>query len=116
MGAAILGVDLAHMDEATFADLTHALYCHKMIFLRNQDLSFADQENLTARFGDFGTDAYTAGIPGHPHIQRVLKRADERTPLIFGGSWHTDSPFLTRPSAISILYGIDIPPYGGHTL
>lgn len=116
MGAEISGIDLAHLDEPAFRELTHALYRHKMIFVRDQDLGFADQENLTARFGDFGTDAYTAGIPGHPHIQRVLKEADERAPLIFGGSWHTDSPFLARPPAISILYGVDIPPYGGDTL
>ena len=87
-----------------------------MIFVRDQDLDFAAQENLTARFGEFGTDAYTAGIPGHPHIQRVLKRADESAPLIFGGSRHTDSPFLDRPPAFSVLYGVDIPPYGGDTL
>lgn len=116
MGAEILGVDLAHMDAATFAELSHALYRHKMIFLRDQNLGFSEQENLTARFGDFGTDAYTAGIPGHPHIQRVLKRADERAPVIFGGSWHTDSPFLTRPPAITIAYAVDIPPVGGDTL
>jgi len=116
MGAEILDVDLARLDEPTCADLTDALYRHKMIFVRDQDLDFAAQENLTARFGEFGTDAYTAGIPGHPHIQRVLKRADESAPLIFGGSWHTDSPFLARPPAISVLYGVDIPPYGGDTL
>ncbi len=116
MGAEILGVDLAHMDDATFADLGDALYRHKMIFLRDQNLGFADQEDLTARFGEFGTDAYTPGIPSHPNIQRVLKPAEERAPLIFGGSWHTDSPFLDRPPAISVLYGIDIPPYGGDTL
>lgn len=116
MGAEIHGVDLAHLDDPTFADLSDALYRHKMIFVREQHLGFADQENLTARFGEFGTDAYTPGIPGHPHIQRVLKLADERAPLIFGGSWHTDSPFLERPPAISVLYGVDIPPYGGDTL
>jgi len=116
MGAEILDVDITQLGAATFVVLTDALYRHKMIFLRDQQLDFADQENLTTRFGAFGTDAYTAGIPGHPHIQRVLKRADERAPLIFGGSWHTDSPFLARPPAISVLYGVDIPPYGGDTL
>ena len=29
--------------------------------------------------------------------------------------WHTDSPFLERPPGISILYGKDIPRYGGDT-
>ena len=116
MGAEILGVNLATVDAATFAEITDALYHHKMIFFRDQKLRLVDQENLTARFGEFGTDAYTPGIPDHPNIQRVLKQADERAPLIFGGSWHTDSPFLARPPAISMLYGIDIPPYGGDTL
>jgi len=116
MGAEISGVELKRIDDSTFAEVADALYHHKMVFFRDQDLSFADQENLTERFGEFGTDAYTPGMPGHPQIQRVLKEADERAPLIFGGSWHTDSPFLERPPAISLLYGVDIPPYGGDTI
>ena len=87
-----------------------------MVYFREQILSYDNQEALTLRFGNFGIDAYTAGLPGHPHLQRVVKEADERAAMIFGGSWHTDSPFLQRPPAISLLYGVDIPPYGGDTL
>ena len=36
--------------------------------------------------------------------------------MIFGSGWHTDSPFLKKPPAISLLYGVDIPPYGGDTM
>jgi alpha-ketoglutarate-dependent taurine dioxygenase len=46
----------------------------------------------------------------------VIKEADVRVLMVFGNGWHTDSPFLERPPAISMLYGVDIPPFGGDTL
>jgi alpha-ketoglutarate-dependent taurine dioxygenase len=46
----------------------------------------------------------------------VIKEADVKTGMVFGSGWHTDSPFLSRPPAISMLYGIDIPPFGGDTI
>lgn len=116
MGAEIEGVDLGQLSDPEFAEVEDALYHHKMVFFKGPDLSYEDQENLTLRFGEFGVDAYTAGIEGHPNLQRVIKEADERAAMIFGGSWHTDSPFLDRPPSISLLYGVDIPPYGGDTL
>ncbi len=116
MGAEVRGVDLARLDDATFAEIADALYRHKMLFFRDQDISLDHQEALTQRFGPFGTDAYTAGMPGHPDVQRVVKEADVRVPLIFGSGWHTDSPFLARPPCISILFGADIPPFGGDTI
>jgi len=116
MGAEIIGVDLANVDDAQFDDIAEALYRHKMVYFRDQKLSLEEQENYTLRFGEFGVDAYTPGMPGHPNVQRVLKEADEKSAVIFGGSWHTDSPFLERPPAISLLYGLDIPPFGGDTL
>jgi len=36
--------------------------------------------------------------------------------MVFGSGWHTDSPFLANPPAISMLYAIDIPPFGGDTI
>lgn len=115
MGAEIRGVDLSRVTDQQFTEIEDALYKHKMIFFRNQKLGFEDQESFTSRFGEFGTDAYTSGIAGHPNIQRVLKEATDVVPLVFGGAWHTDSAFLTEPPALSILYGVDIPPYGGDT-
>lgn len=116
MGAEIEGVDLGALTDPQFAEVEDALYHHKMVFYRDQDLGYEDQERLTLRFGEFGVDAYTGGLEGHPNLQRVVKEADERAAMIFGGSWHTDSPFLERPPAISLLYGVDTPPYGGDTM
>lgn len=116
MGAKISGVDLSDLTDAQFEDIADALYRHKMIYFRDQRISHSDQEAFTLRFGAFGTDAYTKGLPDHPNIQPVIKQAETRVKMIFGEGWHTDSPFLARPPAISMLYGVDIPPYGGDTI
>ncbi len=116
MGAEITGVQISDLTDEAFAEIEAALYRHKMVFFRDQEISHTDQENFTLRFGEFGTDAYNAGTEGHPDIQKVTKEADTRTHMIFGGTWHTDSPFLDRPPAISMLYAVDIPPYGGDTM
>lgn len=116
MGAKISGVDLGKLADAQFVEIADALYRHKMIYFRDQLISHADQEAFTLRFGEFGTDAYTTGLPGHPNVQPVIKEAETRVKMIFGDGWHTDSPFLKRPPSISMLHGTDIPPYGGDTI
>ncbi len=116
MGAEIQGVDLANVSDATFDEIEDALYRHKMIFFRDQELSFTDHENLALHFGEFGTDAYTKGVEGHENIQPVIKEADTKTKMVFGSGWHTDSVFLERPPSIAINYGKDMPPYGGDTM
>jgi len=116
MGAEILGVDLARITDAQFAEVRDALFRHKMIYLRDQAITHAGQEAFARRFGPFAEDAYTRGVPGHPDVQPLIKEADARPGVIFGSGWHTDSPFLAEPPAISMLYGVEIPPYGGDTL
>jgi len=116
MGAEIDGVDIAAVTDEQFAEIEAALFRHKMIYFRDQDITHGDQEAFSRRFGPFAEDAYTRGVPGHEHVQPVIKEADSRVAMIFGSGWHTDSPFLPQPPAISMLYGVDIPPFGGDTM
>jgi alpha-ketoglutarate-dependent taurine dioxygenase len=116
MGAEVKGVNLALLTDAQFAEIEHALFRHKMIFFRDQQLSHADHESFSLRFGEFADDAYTKGVDGHVNIQPVVKEAGAEVAMIFGSGWHTDSAFLERPPSISMLYGVDIPPYGGDTI
>lgn len=115
MGAEIRGVDLADVSDRQFDEIRTALFRYKMIYFRSQAMTIEDQENLTLRFGPFGTDAYTGGMEGHPNVQRVVKEADTVVERVFGETWHTDSPFLPRPPAISLLYAVEVPPFGGDT-
>jgi alpha-ketoglutarate-dependent taurine dioxygenase len=116
MGAEIRGVQISRLSDAQFAEIEDALYRHKMIFLRDQDMSHAHQESFTLRFGEFGIDAYTTGTSGHRNVQPVIKEAGTRTRMIFGSGWHTDSPFMETPPSISMLFGAEVPPYGGDTI
>jgi len=116
MGAEIRGVDIARITDAQFAEVEQALFRHKMIFFRGQTLSHADHEAFSLRFGPFAEDAYTSGIPGHPNVHPLIKEADDRSKHVFGEGWHTDSPFLSEPPAITALYSRQIPPYGGDTI
>ncbi|HEX2593657.1 MAG TPA: TauD/TfdA family dioxygenase [Rhizomicrobium sp.] len=116
MGAEIRGVNLARLTDEQFAEIRAALFRHKMIYFRDQQITHADQESFSLRFGRFAEDAYTKGVPGHPAVQPLIKEKDKKIGMVFGAGWHTDSAFLPEPPAISMLYSIEVPPYGGDTI
>lgn len=116
MGAEIRGVDLSNLTDDQFAEIEAALFRHKMIYFRGQKMSHGDHEAFSLRFGPFAEDAYTSGVPGHRNVHPLIKEADDRSKAIFGGGWHTDSPFLDQPPSITSLRSVEIPPYGGDTI
>lgn len=116
MGAEIVGVQLARLTDAQFAEVRAALFRHKMIYARDQGLSHAEHERFSLRFGPFAPDAYTKGAAGHPDVQPVIREADAKAGMVFGSGWHTDSPFLAQPPAISMLHAVEVPPWGGDTI
>jgi len=116
MGAEIGGVSVADLSDAAFAEVEAALFRHKMIFFREQKLNHDEHDRFTLRFGPAAEDAYTAGVPGHENVQPVIKEADDRSRMVFGSGWHTDSPFLSQPPAITSLRSVEVPPFGGDTI
>ncbi len=116
MGVEVSGVDLTRLSDGQFEEIRHALYRHKMVFLRNQRLTHAQQEAFSLRFGPFAVDAYTQGVPGHADVHPLIKEADDRSEMVFGEGWHTDSPFMPEPPSITILRSVQIPAFGGDTI
>jgi len=116
MGAEIAGVDVTRMSEEQFQEVRNALFRHKMIFFRDQTLTHADHEAFSLRFGPFAEDAYTQGVPGHRNVHPLIKEADDPSKMVFGEGWHTDSPFLPEPPAITSLRAVQVPPFGGDTI
>jgi taurine dioxygenase len=116
-GAEIAGVDLSKpLGNQTFSEIHRAFLEHSVIFFRDQNLTPEDQEAFTLRFGPFGRTDYVKTLPDHPNIIAVIKEADERTAFNFGGVWHSDFSYQECPPMATILYGREVPPYGGDTM
>lgn len=116
LGAEISGVDLRKLDKPTFKEIKQAALDHLVLFFRDQELSLDEFEAFARYFGPPGEDPFLEALPDRPHVARVLKEKDEKTPFVFGAAWHSDWSFREEPPAYTLLYGTDIPEYGGDTL
>ena len=116
LGAEIDGIDLAHLTAEEFSKIRQAFLDHLVIFFHDQELTPAQHKEFTARFGALSCMPYVKALDEHPEIIAVLKEADEQKISVFGGAWHSDFSFLEEPPLGSVLYALDVPPYGGDTL
>ncbi len=116
LGARIDGIDVRSLDDGLFGEL-RALACeHGVVFLPDQDLSVADQVEFSRRFGPAAESPFIEPSPDHPEVIKVLKEARDGNAFNFGGAWHSDFSFLPAPPSFTVLFALDIPPYGGDTL
>jgi taurine dioxygenase len=53
-------------------------------------------------------------FPDFPVITPIVKLEHET--INFGGLWHTDTTYQAEPPMATMLYGIELPPFGGDTL
>jgi len=121
LGAEVFGrggapLDVRDVSEEQMAEIRQASVDHLVVFFRDQSLDLDSFSDFAARWGDFGDDPFVEGLVSHPHVVRVVKEADERVPLVFGGAWHSDWSFQETPPAFTILYGHEVPDHGGDTL
>src|SRR5512134_2530129 len=115
LGAEVEGVDAARpLGGEVVAEIRQAFLDHLVIFLRNQNLTPQAQLAFAQRFGQPVEYPQLKGLPDCPLITPVVKLAHEL--VNFGGIWHSDTAYLERPPMASMLYAVEIPPYGGDTL
>jgi len=92
--------------------LSSLLAQHRLLVVRDQHLTPAEQVALARRLGE-PTPAHPV-VPGHPDHPEILELDAAR-----GGRnarWHTDVTFVAAPPAASILVADEIPETGGDTL
>src|SRR3546814_11353572 len=68
---------------------------------------------FAGRFGEPVAYPFVKGLDEYPEITPVIKREEDRSN--FGGLWHSDTVYQQAPPMGTILYGIEIPAYGGDT-
>ncbi|MGX7926745.1 TauD/TfdA dioxygenase family protein [Tsuneonella sp. HG094] len=117
IGAEILGVSLARAarDDALFHDIRSALLAHKVLFLRDQDITCADHVAFAERFGSLEDHPVVGSNPDHPGLVRIYK--DEMSaPDYYENSWHCDATWREAPPMGAVLRCVACPPVGGDTM
>jgi len=124
VGAEVSGVDLAKLDDTTFAAIERAWTDHAMLLFRGQVLSDDDLLAFSRRFGELdpppNQERGRISPPGYPDIyvvSNVLDANGDPIGALGAGEavWHTDMSYLDMPPDASMLYALEIPPSGGNT-
>ena len=104
-GAEISGVDASRsLPPETVTTLRRALAEHCVIFLRDQELTPDQQEAFARNFGPLSPTPFIQPLEGHPDMMRIVREAEEKKKLNFGGRWHSDMTFSPEPVLGTCLY------------
>ncbi len=115
LGAEIRGVNAVDALAAdVVSELRQAFLDHLVIFFRDQRLTPPEQLAFAQRFGQAMEYPQLKGLSECPLITPVIKLEHEQ--VNFGGVWHSDTTYLSQPPMASMLYAVEVPPYGGDTL
>lgn len=115
LGATVSGVDLAEIDDRTFAEIHDAFLRHKVLFFYGQHRFDAPRmAEFAARFGP--VDEPPKALATHPDAASVaiIETNSDKQPYV--DYWHSDLAYRHRPALVSILCARVIPPVGGDTL
>ena len=121
IGAEVTGIDLSEpLDAATVETLKQGWYRHVVLVFRGQSLSNDDQVRFCRAFGDL--EVVRSGKYANADMKHTMMITNVRdtgmvTALEDGDMWfHADQCYYEVPARASMLYAMEIPPYGGNTL
>jgi taurine dioxygenase len=123
IGMEVRGIDLSRpLGEAGFSEISRALFEHCIILFRGQSLSEEDQVGFASRLGELGRVLHNhrGASNHHPGVMFIsnIRENGELIGALPDGEmhFHSDQCYMERPTAISMLYAMEIPSKGGNTL
>ncbi|HST97384.1 MAG TPA: TauD/TfdA family dioxygenase [Geodermatophilus sp.] len=117
IGAELRNVSLAEAsrDADLFAELRALLLQHKVLFVRDQDITRAEHVALAERFGPLEDHPVAGSDPDHPGLVRIYKDLDSK-PEHYENAFHCDATWREAPPLGSVLRCVEGPPVGGDTI
>ena len=113
-------VDLARLDDATFAEVERAFYRGQVLAIRAQELAPDQFVAFARRFGPPEPHVIDQfHHPADPVILILSNRTREGRPVGLadaGTYFHTDYSYLQVPARATTLLSIEVPSRGGDTL
>jgi taurine dioxygenase len=123
IGTQIEGVDLAELDDETFAAIEEAFRDHPVLVFRNQRLDAHQLAAFGARFGRLRPHILeNYRHPDHPNVSFITNVAKDGSVDRFGvtraSSWHADETYdpPEKLPRLAILHAVEVPQEKGGTL
>ncbi|WP_437283209.1 TauD/TfdA family dioxygenase [Sorangium sp. So ce375] len=117
IGAELRNVSLADAarDDALFAEIKALLLKHRVLFLRDQDITRADHVAFARRFGELEDHPVAGSDPDHPGLVRIYKDLNS-PPEHYENSYHCDATWREAPPMGCVLRCVETPEVGGDTI
>ncbi|RZF24412.1 taurine dioxygenase [Paraburkholderia sp. UYCP14C] len=117
IGAELTGVNVAHAihDNGLFAEIRSALLKHRVLFLRDQDITRDEHVAFARRFGELEDHPVAGSDPEHPGLVRIYKTPDQPNDR-YENAWHADATWREAPQFGAVLRCVECPPVGGDTM
>jgi taurine dioxygenase len=109
-GAIVSGLDLAALDDETFAAVHAAFLEHHVLCFRGQDLTPDEQLGFAARWGTISHHPYVPSLDGFPGVMEIFQVTG------ITETWHADTTQVASPPKITMLLARELPDIGGDTM
>ncbi|SAK52581.1 taurine dioxygenase [Caballeronia hypogeia] len=117
IGAELTNVSIADAihDDALFAEIRAALLAHRVLFLRDQEITRAEHVAFARRFGELEDHPVAGSDPEYPGLVRIYKTPDQPNDR-YENAWHADATWRQAPQFGAVLRCVECPPVGGDTM
>jgi taurine dioxygenase len=117
LGAELKNVSLAEAarNADLFAEIKQLLLEHKVLFVRDQDITDKEHADFARRFGPLEDHPLTSSAEGEPGIIHIWKTPDS-PPERYENCWHNDATWRECPPMGAVLRCVECPPVGGDTM
>ena len=117
IGAELSGIKLADAidDAGLFAEIRDLLLKHKVLFLRDQDITRGEHVAFAERFGKLEDHPVAGSHPDYPGLVQIYKNPDSPIDR-YENAWHSDASWRDAPPFGCVLRCVECPPVGGDTM
>jgi taurine dioxygenase len=116
LGCEIFGVDLANLDDATFAAIYQAFLDYSVVVFRDQELDEVSFQQFGMRFGKLEEEPFVPNKTSTPGVYYFRGAGGTKKLSSQNLGWHMDHSYQQNPSLGAMLYALDVPRAGGDTL
>jgi taurine dioxygenase len=117
IGVELIGLDIADAihHDGLFQEIKTLLIQHRVLFLRDQNITRAEHVAFAKRFGPLEDHPVAGSDPEHPGLVRIYQSPDQPVAR-YENAWHADATWREAPPFGCVLRCAECPALGGDTI